>query len=582
MLPHLGHDVLVRVCGSLRWDAAIRCVARTSRTWYNAVHLRSADTGPTGPFLKACDGTIQWRTGLLPGRNASADGWCAAEATSDAIRRVAFAMRFGPPGHVVMVGPAAGLREQLAVLEVVDGVRHLALRADGPDQAMPRLLEAVGRVPTLMSLSIELTDLTECELGPVLAGLGLFSLELQDCGLGQAAFDLQLANQTLRVLDLTHNPLAATLGNLELIRDTIPATVQRLYLGWVRENEPGTLEPLLGVIRRPRALTHLSLAGNGLCMEAGGATLLARTLLVQPGLVTLSLCANRLGRRPGEVTAVMRSIRRMSGLRHLYLNHNVVGDAVDAVGDMAGALRGKPLVVLQLNATLLAFRPRHLPQLSPALVTLTALRELHLRDNYIGRHRADLRALAAGLTGVETLNLGDNLIGRHLYIGEAMTLLSGLKRLTELDLSQNILGDEERAEPMHAPPRLQALSLLNNTIGTGPADAATVAALVDFLPRLTSLDISENSLRRPEDVRVIGNAVRHAPVLEELEVKENLFWGDPHSTAAFIRALGTSALLIPDSAGVSAALSAPLTSRPGLLSLLQDLGATQLVKVSDE
>lgn len=584
----LTHEILVRICDRLRWQAVIGSVAATSRALYNACHRRHVmeGAGPSGPFIVHSTGVTRWRAGLVPGRDATPDGWCAADTSIDAVRHVAYNMRQGDL-HVKVLGDSEDVRRQLTVLGLVDGCLRLSMCVDpGPDSVPGPTLEivvSIGRVRSLQVLHIDSSDLRGLvqALGQTCRPLPLRELRLCDCHLSSPG-DVEALNLwqiPLDSLDLEHNALGLT--NLEALARTIPPSLDQLYLAAV--NPDGASEAtrhLLSAVARPTRLSHLCLESNSIGFSAEGSELLTDALRQQPHLMTLSLESNELGRRLWDVRTVSSALTGMHELQHLRLCHNPLGEMPGSIAALALALVGKPLRELRLNQTLLALRQSHLPDLSPALGTLRFLQELHLRDNYIGRHRADLRALVgAGLSQLQCLYLADNLLGRHLYIDQVLGMLGHLKHLTHLDLCRNLLGDEEHLEaaPTELPHRLRVLWLRENTIGTGRGDTRSLAAILERLPSLEKLDLSDNAISRLSDVVALSGAVRRVRRLTQVELADNPLWALPYHVAVLIKRLGPMSYVVADAGPLATALwNGPST---GVLPLIRALVSRQLVNL---
>ena len=223
---------------------------------------------------------------------------------------------------------------------------------------------------------------------------------------------------------------------------------------------------------------------------------LAASLLYLNNLKRLNIADNALGH---GIIELAKNLNSVPNLTELDLSNTNIGE--DEASALARALKDVPeLSDLSLGSNPLCRGVRDLVQhlysvpklkedLSPCLdgVQMTKLTELDLHDVQMGEKECS--ALAASLlylNKLERLNIADNTLG-HGIIKLAKNLNS-VPNLTELDLSNTSMGEDEAsalARALKDVPELSYLSLGCNPLGSGVRDLVRHLSCVPKLKYMT-------------------------------------------------------------------------------------------------
>ena len=213
-------------------------------------------------------------------------------------------------------------------------------------------------------------------------------------------------------------------------------------------------------------LKRLNIADNAL---GHGIIELAKNLNSVPNLTELDLSNTNIGK--DEASALARALKDVPELSDLSLGSNPL-------------CRGVRDLVQHLYSV-----PKLKEDLSPCLdgVQMTKLTELDLHDVQMGEKECS--ALAASLlylNKLERLNIADNTLGHGII--ELAKNLNSVPNLTELDLSNTSMGEDEAsalARALKDVPELSYLSLGCNPLGSGVRDLVQHLSCVPKLKYMT-------------------------------------------------------------------------------------------------
>jgi Ran GTPase-activating protein (RanGAP) involved in mRNA processing and transport len=262
------------------------------------------------------------------------------------------------------------------------------------------------------------------------------------------------------------------------------------------------------------ALTMLDLGNKKYQFEPIGddsATSLAAVLHCLPLLATLGLAICRI-QAPGAF-ALARGLANVPGLTSLDMSRNPIGRGAEALVGAARNLR-------RLNMSYTAVDPPDVLALCRRLRCTPALTDIDLGS--VKLHAAGARALAAALRHLPALvklGLNNSTVGpagaRHL-----IPKLLGAPRLTALDLSSNKLGADgvtHIAAVLRTHTALVTLLLPDNNALDGGAEAVAEAILAQGAPCLTQLDLGYNDISNRGATR-LAKAARGAASLASLSL----------------------------------------------------------------
>lgn len=244
-----------------------------------------------------------------------------------------------------------------------------------------------GDMYRLSRLLAPLIHLTELSLAG--SNIGLYDM------LGLALSPLS----ALTSLDLSSNQLVASHGLLDALRPLIG--LRRLNLrgnGLFRHPTDVSLETLLGSLT---LLTYLDLCRTDVpCIELAGGLPQLRAL------THLDLNSNRICMRECDMGHIAEALRPLTHLTCLKLAYNFIGDWVDDVPQLADALVSKPLLVnLDICDNHLSKHDGYLTQLSRLLKPLERLTFLGLWENAITGDATTIAAIIRPLKQLRTLAL---------------------------------------------------------------------------------------------------------------------------------------------------------------------------------
>ena len=268
----------------------------------------------------------------------------------------------------------------------------------------------------------------------------------------------------LHELCLSRNPLHSGVSHLAENLHHVPQ-LTKLELTYVQmgEKECAALAASLQYLNK---LEGLDMSGNAL---GHGIIELAKNLNSVPNLTELDLSNTNIGE--DEASALARALKDVPELSDLSLGSNPL-------------CRGVRDLVQHLYSV-----PKLKEDLSPCLdgVQMTKLTELDLHDVQMGEKECS--ALAASLlylNKLERLNIADNTLGHGII--ELAKNLNSVPNLTELDLSNTSMGEDEAsalARALKDVPELSYLSLGCNPLGSGVRDLVQHLSCVPKLKYMT-------------------------------------------------------------------------------------------------
>ena len=296
----------------------------------------------------------------------------------------------------------------------------------------------------------------------------LHSLELRGINLTAkcAAFIAESLHHSpnLHELCLSWNPLHSGVSHLAENLHHVPQ-LTKLELTYVQmgEKECAALAASLQYLNK---LERLNMSNNVL---GHGIIELAKNLNSVPNLTELDLSNTNIGE--DEASALARALKDVPELSDLSLGSNPL-------------CRGVRDLVQHLYSV-----PKLKEDLSPCLdgVQMTKLTELDLHDVQMGEKECS--ALAASLlylNKLERLNIADNTLGHGII--ELAKNLNSVPNLTELDLSNTSMGEDEAsalARALKDVPELSYLSLGCNPLGSGVRDLVQHLSCVPKLKYMT-------------------------------------------------------------------------------------------------
>ena len=296
----------------------------------------------------------------------------------------------------------------------------------------------------------------------------LHSLELRGINLTEkcAAFIAESLHHSpnLHELCLSWNPLHSGVSHLaENLHHAPQLTDLELQDVQMGEKECAALAASLLYLNN---LKRLNIADNAL---GHGIIELAKNLNSVPNLTELDLSNTNIGE--DEASALARALKDVPELSDLSLGSNPL-------------CRGVRDLVQHLYSV-----PKLKEDLSPCLdgVQMTKLTELDLHDVQMGEKECS--ALAASLlylNKLERLNIADNTLGHGII--ELAKNLNSVPNLTELDLSNTSMGEDEAsalARALKDVPELSYLSLGSNPLGSGVRDLVQHLSCVPKLKYMT-------------------------------------------------------------------------------------------------
>ena len=296
----------------------------------------------------------------------------------------------------------------------------------------------------------------------------LHSLELRGINLTAkcAAFIAESLHHSpnLHELCLSRNPLHSGVSHLaENLHHVPQLTKLELVEVQMGEKECAALAASLQYLNK---LERLNMPKNVL---GHGIIELAKNLNSVPNLTELDLSNTNIGE--DEASALARALKDVPELSDLSLGSNPL-------------CRGVRDLVQHLYSV-----PKLKEDLSPCLdgVQMTKLTELDLHDVQMGEKECS--ALAASLlylNKLERLNIADNTLGHGII--ELAKNLNSVPNLTELDLSNTSMGEDEAsalARALKDVPELSYLSLGCNPLGSGVRDLVQHLSCVPKLKYMT-------------------------------------------------------------------------------------------------
>ena len=268
----------------------------------------------------------------------------------------------------------------------------------------------------------------------------------------------------LHELCLSWNPLHSGVSHLaENLHHAPQLTDLELQDVQMGEKECAALAASLQYLKK---LEELDMSNNVL---GHGIIELAKNLNSVPNLTELDLSNTNIGE--DEASALARALKDVPELSILSLGSNPLG-------------RGVMDLVQHLCSV-----PKPKEDLSPCLdgVQMTKLTDLELRDVQMGEK--ECAALAASLQYLKTLeelDMAGNALGHGII--ELAKNLNSVPNLTELDLSNTSMGEDEAsalARALKDVPELSYLSLGCNPLGSGVRDLVQHLSCVPKLKYMT-------------------------------------------------------------------------------------------------
>ena len=257
-------------------------------------------------------------------------------------------------------------------------------------------------------------------------------------------------------------------------------------------------------------------------------------------LLGLKLCNIKLAATCA--TEIAESLHQAPNLRKLDLSWNPL---YSGVSDLAGNIHHVPELT-ELKLTEVQMREKECVVLASSLNKVNKLQKLNIAGNSLGQGIMALAEQLTYLPELVMLNLGatemgekevtavaqclpslsqlkmiylsDNPLGYGIIeLGEHLNCLPGL---TELELAQTNMGEEEATALALCLPSLSQLKRLNLSVNPLGHGIVQLAERLKCVPNLTELVLYKTHMGR-EQVSALARALKHVPKLRTLDLYNN-------------------------------------------------------------
>ena len=241
-------------------------------------------------------------------------------------------------------------------------------------------------------------------------------------------------------------------------------------------------------------------------------TEIAESLHQAPNLCKLDLSWNPLY---DSVNDLARNIHHVPELTELKLREVQMGEKECVV--LASSLNN----VTKLQVLNIASNPlgQGTMALAEHLKCLSKLSELNLEDTEMGEKEATAVAQCLpSLSQLKRITLSVNPLGHGVI--ELAKHLNCLPGLTELELADTNMGEEEAAAIVRCLPSLSQLNKLNLSVNPLGHGIVQLAERLKCVPHLTDLLLHDTRMDK-EQISALSRALKHVPKLRRLDVYVN-------------------------------------------------------------
>ncbi|XP_059818694.1 NACHT, LRR and PYD domains-containing protein 3-like isoform X1 [Hypanus sabinus] len=383
------------------------------------------------------------------------------------------------------------------------------------DSAAGDLASVFGRNASLMVLSLNNNKLGDTGVKLVSAALMKSGCKLQELGLrdvgltDSGAKDLVSAlstNKSLTELNLNDNKLG-DLG-VKLVSAALRNPKRKIQKLWLRDvglTDSGA-EDLASALNTNPSLTELNLGGNKL---GDSGVKLVSAALRNPECKIQKLWLWNVGLTDSAAGDLASALSRNPSLMVLSLNDNKLGDA--GVKLVSAALLKSGCKLQELGLWNVGLTDSGAKDLASALSMNPSLTELNLNDNKLGDSGVKLVSAALKNSKCKIQKLWLRNVG--LTSSGAKDLATTLRRnpsLMELNLGGNKLGDSGvklvSAALRNSGCKIQKLWLYD--VGLTDSGAEELVSALSANPSLTELDLSNNKLG-DSGVELVSAALRN-------------------------------------------------------------------------
>ena len=237
---------------------------------------------------------------------------------------------------------------------------------------------------------------------------------------------------------------------------------------------------------------------------------LARNIHHVPELTEFKLTEVQMGEK--ECVVLASSLNSVTKLQVLNIALNLLGQGIMALAEHLKCL--SKLIVLDLEDT--GMGEKEATAVAQCLPSLSQLKRIHLSVNPLGHGIIELAEHLNCLPGLTELELSETNMGEEEATALALCLPS-LSQLKRLNLSFNPLGHEivQLAERLKCVPHLTKLLLYGTHMNKKQVSA--LARALKHVPKLRKLDLCDNPLGR--GVRVLIQHLNNVPELRKLVLR---------------------------------------------------------------